>query len=217
MAAVKSALVGNSDNAMPAVVINTIKWADGNKLNAVTTKVNGVKYGKDGTTINVSDIATVASTPYTKNSKGAYVVADDINDELYIKVSFNPNTVLVGDYVVALDFYKSGSNNVTVATTANLSVTAPENTIVKNAPYFNGDNAVVYGTANGTQVTADLDDLFTTEGLAYTVTKIKEDADAEEAEYSPWLGANGAITVPVAATGNANYCVGRDCKLKCVK
>ena len=216
ISAIKSALVASSDSQMPAVYISSIKWADGNELNKVTKEVNGAKYGKGGTTINTSDIASVENnTFYTKDSKGNWVTASDINKDLYVKVSFNPNTVLVGEYVVALDFYKSGASNVTVATSVNLNVTAPANAIVKNDPYFNGDNAIVYGTADGANATADLDDLFTTTGLTYKVTKIKQTSSSTKADYFPWGAdsstgavANGEFTVPVKASNNANYCVG---------
>lgn len=91
----------------------------------------------------------------------------------------------------------------------NVTVVAPATPdIVKNEPYFSGNNAVVYGTADGTKVTADLDNLFTTTGLSYTVTKIKQTSDSMKAEYEPWLGADGAITVPVKSKETANYCVG---------
>lgn len=204
----QNSLVGASDTQLPDFTAEEFTWPDGTGLNTKTVTVNDVKYGMGGTPIEQAWVAAIdASTFYVKNNNGTYSATTStttIQTPLYIRFEFNPAVVLPETYNVVLNF-KKGNNS-----TANNDFEVPVNVII-NSPaessvnpfkrlsaYFNGDDAVAYGTADGTKVTYNLFSLF------------KEMSDPDKANVTffetmhndgshtckPWIvGTDGAIEV----------------------
>lgn len=189
---IQTALAGATDTDLPSVVkVGSITWADGKALTEKTITVNGVKYGKDGTAFDESWITTIdASTLYVKNNAGQYVSAtgSKIQTPLYIKFSFDYTKAFPAEesYQIVLGL-KKGDNNtsnndfeipvkVTIKSPAESAVTP----FSRLSAYFVGDNAVAYGSADGTDVKYNLFKLYKDMGteknnVAFTETLHKID------------------------------------------
>jgi len=222
LGSLQSALMGATDSNLPSLAVkyNSWTWADGTGLNKVTVTRNGKKYGKnDDSDYYVGTIPTnvfpAITGFYYIDKNGDYVPAGTTIDKpLYVAFTFDSANAFPGEFKVTLGINKA-SNSATITgadgekydyeVPVNVTVVAPATPeIVKNAPYFDGDNAVVYGTPSSTGVTVDFDNLFTTTGLSFTIAKVNFDlngngslADSEK-ELVPWtIDSDNVVTIPL--------------------
>ena len=192
LASIQSQLVGNADAALPTMTNLGSTWADGTALNEKSVLVNGVNYGKadDNTattdiTFNPTWITSVSTQLYSLNADGdAYVNASTIQKTLYAKFEFSAVNAFPGEYIVNLGFKKAGATDYEFEVPVKVTIVAPTQTIVKYDNYFSGNNAVAYGTANGTYAIYKLTDLFKTTGLTFTETEVK---NANNVAYPTWM------------------------------
>ena len=181
--------------------LKNFKWADGTELDKKSVVRNGKYYGADVTGKIVTKFATLTaseifgeinSSILTYNSStNKYVDASDFNSNLFIGVEFDAANAFPGEYIAEVVF-KNGSNEV-LKVPVKLTIAAPDMNIVKLENYFDGNNAVAYGKADGTDVTFDLNNLFKTTNLDFVETEYKK---ADNSKYSAWL-LNDVLTVPV--------------------
>lgn len=181
--------------------LKNFKWADGTELDKKSVVRNGKYYGADVTGKIVTKFATLTaseifgeinSSILTYNSStNKYVAASDFNSNLFIGVEFDAANAFPGEYIAEVVF-KNGSNEV-LKVPVKLTIAAPDMNIVKLENYFDGNNAVAYGKADGTDVTFDLNNLFKTTNLDFVETEYKK---ADNSKYSAWL-LNDVLTVPV--------------------
>ena len=167
---IQAALAGSTDTDLPSVAkVGSITWADGKALTEKTITVNGVKYGKDGTAFDENWITTIdASTLYVKNSAGQYVSAagSKIQTPLYIKFNFDYTKAFPAEesYQIVLGLKKAGATVNAFEIPVKVTIKSPAESAVspfsRLSAYFVGDNAVAYGSANGTNVEYNLFKLY---------------------------------------------------------
>lgn len=170
MGDIQAALAGSTDTDLPSVAkVGSITWADGKALTEKTITVNGVKYGKDGTAFDENWITTIdASTLYVKNSAGQYVSAagSKIQTPLYIKFNFDYTKAFPAEesYQIVLGLKKAGATVNAFEIPVKVTIKSPAESAVspfsRLSAYFVGDNAVAYGSANGTNVEYNLFKLY---------------------------------------------------------
>ncbi len=231
IAAIKSSLMGTQDADVPEVDAYSITWADGKKLNKKFFAVNGTYYGDKpaGSTVSAtpvtiqeSDIAVVESGLYARlyNSSTQsyyYAPASNYNENLYVKVKFNPNTALVGEYTLNIDFKKANAQYASISVPVALSIVAPANVIAKHDMFFTDNSLVLYTKPASGVVSEDLTKYFETTGLTFAVNKLNIGTTSAPVYHYPWTPANaatttGAISVPVPAyNGNGQLTNGYEC------
>ena len=193
--------------------LKNFKWADGTELDKKSVVRNGKYYGADVTGKTVTKFATLTASEifgeinssiltYNSSTKN-YVNASNINSNLFIGVEFDALNAFPGEYIAEVVF-KNGSNEV-LKVPVKLTIAAPYMNIDKLENYFDGNNAVAYGEADGTNVTFDLNKLFKTENLDFTETKYK---DADENEYAKWLSGDEIIVPVYDNTADADHFLG---------
>lgn len=166
-------VTSDTDIAHYYVGLGSFTWADGSELDSKTIEINDNKYGKDGQSFNsLTGIFPTVDKLYTfKNGK--YKEATNINEDLYVKFAYNEITAFPGEFATTVKF-NNGFGNTMIEVPIKVTTKVSEKQIVKLENYFNGNNAVAYGVANGTTVTFDLNKLFKTEGLTFTETPVKD-------------------------------------------
>ena len=208
---IQAALAGSTDTDLPSVVkVGSITWADGKALTEKTITVNGVKYGKDGTAFDESWITTIdASTLYVKNSAGQYVSAagSKIQTPLYIKFSFDYTKAFPAEesYQIVLGLKKKGATVNAFEIPVKVTIKSPAESAVtpfsRLSAYFVGDNAVAYGSADGTDVTYNLFKLYKDMGAEKTNVAFTETLhEIDGHTCTPWItttGVAGDISVEV--------------------
>ena len=211
LSSIQSQLAGTSDTSLPAISLVSSTWADGVALNDRSVLVNGVNYGKADDSSATEDkefnsewITSLSTQLYSVNAAGtAYEKATTVQKDMYALFTFNENTAFPGEYIVNVGFRKNGATtgDYVFVVPVKVTIKAPAQTIVKYDNYFSGNNAVAYGTADGTSTEYDLNDLFKTTGLTYTETKVVKTA-SPLAYYKTWLQDDGhTINVPVYLYG----------------
>ena len=208
---IQAALAGSTDTDLPSVAkVGSITWADGKALTEKTITVNGVKYGKDGTAFDESWITTIdASTLYVKNSAGQYVSAagSKIQTPLYIKFSFDYTKAFPAEesYQIVLGLKKKGATVNAFEIPVKVTIKSPAESAVtpfsRLSAYFVGDNAVAYGSADGTDVTYNLFKLYKDMGAEKTNVAFTETLhEIDGHTCTPWItttGVAGDISVEV--------------------
>ena len=212
----QNSLIGAVDTDMPTITsLENWKWADGTAFDKKTVTRNGKKYGKnDGSSayagaIPADGFPTINGFYYVDNN-GKYQPAvqgtTTIDKALYVAFVFDPVKAFPGEFKVTLGINKYGNNttNYNFEVPVNVTIVAPATPeIVKNAPYFNGDNAVVYGTATNAGVTEDFDNLFTTTGLTFSFAKVAYDLNQDgsikddEKVYAWTINSDNVVTIPL--------------------
>ena len=217
----QSQLVGSTDTQLPTVVKKG-NWyrANGydldNYRNAV--EVDGVDYGYYAADADHkfaghenSWIATIDETTlYYVNTSGNYVPVvagtTKIQTPLYVKFSFDYTEAFPGEYYITLALKKAGSNVNNFEVPVKVTINAPEAPIYKHENYFSGDNAVAYGTADGSFATYDLLNLFKTDddmrdgNLSFVETKVYK---SNGSRYDYWLQSGSTIKVPAYEYGSS--------------
>lgn len=221
---IQAALAGSTDTDLPSVVkVGSITWADGKALTEKTITVNGVKYGKDGTAFDESWITTIdASTLYVKNSAGQYVSAagSKIQTPLYIKFSFDYTKAFPAEesyqIVLGLKKKKKGATVNAFEIPVKVTIKSPAESAVtpfsRLSAYFVGDNAVAYGSADGTDVTYNLFKLYKDMGAEKTNVAFTETLhEIDGHTCTPWITTTGvAGDISVKVYDNAQNADNRD-------
>ena len=179
LANIQSALAGATDTDLPSVTkVGNITWADGKALTEKTITVNGEKYGKDGITFVESWITTIDATAlYYKDAQGKFQKATattKIQTPLYVKFSFDPATAFPAEesYQIVLGLKKKDATVNAFEIPVKVTIKSPAESAVtpfsRLSAYFVGDNAVAYGSADGTDVKYNLFKLYKDMGTEKT-------------------------------------------------
>ena len=202
---IQAQLAGTQDSDIPTIANIGSTWADGTAFTEASVVVNGYNYGKANSDYDAAHniafdptwITSLSTQLLSKNADGtAYENASTIQKEMFAKFTFDETTAFPGEYIVKLGFKKVGevAGNYTLVVPVKVTIKAPAQTIVKYENYFTGDNAVAYGTADGSYAKYQLTELFKTTGLTFTETVVK---DANNVAYTAWITTAPEIKVPV--------------------
>ena len=162
----------------------------------------------------------MVSTLYVKNSAGQYVSAagSKIQTPLYIKFNFDYTKAFPAEesYQIVLGLKKAGATVNAFEIPVKVTIKSPAESAVspfsRLSAYFVGDNAVAYGSANGTNVEYNLFKLYKDMGtekgnVAFTETLHEIDGHT----CTPWITTTGvAGDISVKVYDNAQNADNRD-------
>ena len=203
LANIQSALAGATDTDLPSVTkVGDITWADGKALSEKTITVNGKKYGKGGITIDESWITTIdKSNLYYKDAQdNKFKKADadakiKIQTPLYVKFSFDPAKAFPAEesYQIVLGLKKNRATENAFEIPVKVTIKSPAESAVnpfsRLSAYFDGDNAVVYGVADGAYVKYNLFDLYKDMGTEKSNVEFSETLHKNISGHTcePWI------------------------------
>ena len=185
---IQAALKGATDTDLPTVEAGSWTATSGYHMDNYTYVVNDTYYGYGGADANHkfaghenSWIATVDESVlyYMSTSNSRFYKATDktIQTPLYVKFTFDYEEAFPGEYLINL-YFKKGNN-----TSGNDDLKVPVKVVIKSpaetdvnpfqrlGAYFSGDDAVAYGTADGSYA-------------YYNLFSLYADMDGEEANVS---------------------------------
>ena len=212
---IKSLLNPTSDSDKIYVkVAGDWTWTDGSELDSKSVVVNKVVYGKGGNSFagnGDSWIADIEEGVVRRNNSSKSYATSYARSQV-VKFTFDPANAFPGEYMTTLEFrLNSNSGDAIVSVPVKVIIKAPAtNALARVNEFFDGDNAVIYGVANGTNVVADLFDLYKdfpkSNGTGvYESDYVTFEDEVYNADYdydmTPWVSGS-AISV---ATNGYNY------------
>ncbi len=206
----QTSLVGATDNQIPTINQIGWSWIDDTALADKKVTINGTEYAASAGTqaaIDLTNLYVIKDGKYqTTTAAGA-----KIQDPMYIQFTFTPATAFPGEYKVKLGLKKggnSGDNDFVVPVKVTIKEPSKDVTALKRLDaYFVGNDAVAYGTANGTAVTYDLFDLYKDMGTEKNYVTFTETKHADHTGCVDWITATGGNNISL---GLYSYTSGAD-------
>ena len=149
---IKSMITPTSDNDIVYVKLTGWTYADGTELDEKTVVVNNVKYGEAGDAAHKftgNESSWIASINDGKTYRYSYgTAASNFSRSNYVIFNFDHENAFPGEYKATLEFrLNSNSGDAIITAPVKVTIKAPTATPFQRLDaYFNGDDAVAYGT-----------------------------------------------------------------------